>query len=642
MAVKTNKRDGVLVTGTSLTDSITNTGSKVTITALAGNDIVDNEGYDVSINTNEGNDSVYTGWGDRCTINTNEGNDYVYNGPYGDNYVINTGTGNDYVENSSSRDSTINTASGNDYVDNSLSHYCTINTGAGNDSILNYRSDLCIINAGASNDSVFNYSSTDCTINTGAGNDSVFNGYDSDNCIINTGEGNDLISLNSESYYNVIIYNSGDGNDIIHGFKENSTLSIGSGEYSSKKDGSDIIVTVGEGKITLVGAKNLSKVNIKGTKTDNSKNIFSNVNVTDLGGESKESIRNKAISGLSSLLKTDMSDVVLKNVDGLKTLDDQTRKKLSSLASIFKLANEANSSFGVLGNLCASAETFLGLVQSKKRDATWGKQVSDCVDKELAKSLGLGLGGSIFGLVGSIVATTDGITNDERDNIVKDVFSVSGEFAKLVVPATKALPMEINLVVATASALYMGSVQMQKSLEKYAADGSITLTDLRDAKIDSAMVGLDEFASKMTFGVSDIYFKWLDKKTGGNTYSNMTYIEKAAEGYKILFNYIGEQSVNLAKNIGSAIGNWWTKITSSLNQKGLNLKGFQAEPAMISFTDKTGTIHWSAVTEQTHFQAAKVPTHSQAELAMICSSTVQVRTLSPIMRRATKFLSARL
>ncbi len=203
----------------------------------------------------------------------------------------------------------------------------------------------------------------------------------------------------------------------------------------------------------------------------------------------------------------------------------------------------------------------------------FGNAVLKLSDKELAKSLGLGLGGSLFGLAGSIIATTDGINDKERDNIVKDLFTASGEFAKLVIPNAKVPSMEINLVVATASALYMGSVQTQKSIEKYSADGSFTLTDFRDTKIDSVMVSLDEFARKMTLGASDVFFNWLDKKLGGSSYSDMTYIEKAAEGYKILFNYIGDKSVKLAKSIGNAIGNWWTKITDSLNQKGLNLKG---------------------------------------------------------------------
>ena len=44
-------------------------------------------------------------------------------------------------------------------------------------------------------------------------------------------------------------------------FRADSTLSI-DGTYSKKKNGKNIIVTVGTGKITLVGAASLSKVNI--------------------------------------------------------------------------------------------------------------------------------------------------------------------------------------------------------------------------------------------------------------------------------------------------------------------------------------------------------------------------------------------
>ncbi len=627
MAEIYNDKSNTLLSGTSGDDSIQNGGywyegneeiwhdggSNVTINAGAGNDSVENYGSEVTINTGEGNDYVWNNGSSSVTINTGAGNDSVEN--YGSSVTINTGEGNDSVENYGS-EVTINTGEGNDEVYNpGLS--VTINTGAGNDSVDNWYGDSVTINTGEGNDYVDN-SGSEVTINTGEGDDSVENygssvtitggkGNDSvDNwgssVTITGGKGNDAIYNNyniSGGYAyddndgsNVLFkYSSGDGNDIIYGFKADSTLSISGGSYSTKKSGSDIIVTVWNGKISLMGAASLDKVNIKGTKTssssNSSNNIFSKVNVTDFGGKSKQSVRNKALTGFETLLKTDMSDVILKNVDGLKTLDAPTQKKLSSLSSIFKLAGKANDSFDVLGNMCSSAETFLGLVKSKKRDANWGKQVSDCVknlmkfgnavlklsDKELAKSLGLGLGGSLFGLAGSIIATTDGINDKERDNIVKDLFTVSGEFAKLVIPNAKVPSMEINLVVATASALYMGSVQTQKSIEKYSADGSFTLTDFRDTKIDSVMVSLDEFARKMTLGASDVFFNWLDKKLGGSSYSDMTYIEKAAEGYKILFNYIGDKSVKLAKSIGNAIGNWWTKITDSLNQKGLNLKG---------------------------------------------------------------------
>ena len=59
---------------------------------------------------------------------------------------------------------------------------------------------------------------------------------------------------------------TGDGNDSIFGFNAASTLKIGDGTstYSSQVSGDDRIVTIGDGKITLVGAANLSKVNILG------------------------------------------------------------------------------------------------------------------------------------------------------------------------------------------------------------------------------------------------------------------------------------------------------------------------------------------------------------------------------------------
>lgn len=78
---------------------------------------------------------------------------------------------------------------------------------------------------------------------------------------INAGAGDDSISIQSGS--NILFkYRAGEGNDLIEGFNSTSTLSISGGLYSTQKSGTDVVVTVGEGKITLVGAANLSKLNI--------------------------------------------------------------------------------------------------------------------------------------------------------------------------------------------------------------------------------------------------------------------------------------------------------------------------------------------------------------------------------------------
>ena len=217
------------IIGSSSADSITNYGSNNLINtgASAANSIL-NHGFKVTISTGNGDDTIknyYKGYSD---------------GTYKD-------TVSDYYEDYPNLVS-INTGKGNDYVDNQ-GNECTINTGSGNDS-------------------VYNFNGYYCKINTGAGNDYVYNHFDCSNATINTGEGNDLISLESYSYQNVLIeYTSGDGNDTIYGFDGDDTLSINGGKYSTTKSGKNIIVTVGEGKITLIGAASFgSSLNIAGTE----------------------------------------------------------------------------------------------------------------------------------------------------------------------------------------------------------------------------------------------------------------------------------------------------------------------------------------------------------------------------------------
>ena len=164
----------------------------------------------------------------------------------------------------------------------------TINTGAGNDSVQN-DGDKVTINTGAGNDYVRNDSSS-VTITGGTGNDTIYNNWN--------------FSSNAPYAYdngaNVLFkYTSGDGNDIIYGFKADSTLSIGGGSYSSKKSGDDVIVTVGNGKITLDGAANLDKVNIKFKKTSTETNTWKLSGTTASYGNLVTVSGVKAISGLS-------------------------------------------------------------------------------------------------------------------------------------------------------------------------------------------------------------------------------------------------------------------------------------------------------------------------------------------------------
>ena len=253
MAVKTNRKHETLIKGTSSADSI------------------ENYGYKVTISTGNGDDTVENIWD----------NDYTYDSA---KYV------------------SINTGAGNDYVYNYYGMYCTINTGAGNDSVYNYAGYYCTINTGAGNDSVYNEDGDDCTINTGAGNDSVYN-EDGDDCTINTGAGNDLISLdNIYSKENVIIYKSGDGNDEIYGFDSDDTLSISGGSYSTAQSGSDIIVTVDDGQISLIGAADyISDSNIVFTQTVEENSWRLSGTTATYGTSSKTLVTVKGVKSLEGI-----------------------------------------------------------------------------------------------------------------------------------------------------------------------------------------------------------------------------------------------------------------------------------------------------------------------------------------------------
>ncbi|MBD3879625.1 MAG: hypothetical protein SR1Q5_08075, partial [Quinella sp. 1Q5] len=234
-------------------DTIDNTGNSVTIDAGADNDYIDNKSrWNSETQTYEGANNV--------SINAGAGNDYISNWN-GSQVTINAGAGNDGIDNSG--DSvTIDAGDGDDTVSNGGDNV-TIDVGTGNDYISNWGSNVTI-DVGADNDYISN-SGDLVTIDAGDGDDTVSNGGDL--VTIDAGAGNDLISLQTSAKNNLIEYSSGDGNDTIYSFKKNSTLSISGGTYSTIKSDDNIIVTVGDGKISLIGAASLSAVHIDGKET---------------------------------------------------------------------------------------------------------------------------------------------------------------------------------------------------------------------------------------------------------------------------------------------------------------------------------------------------------------------------------------
>ena len=253
---KTKKTASKLITLTEGNDTYNNSVKGATIQAFGGKDEIWNDGLNISINGDAGNDEIWngtSGGGDKSTINGGTGNDLIING--GSNVLINAGSGSDSIENWRKRGFNV-----------------TINGGAGNDLIRNNVENV--------------------TINGGTGNDTIELDYDYDN-------GH---SYDGCSKYNLIIYKNGDGNDSIKNFNETSTLSISGGSYSTTKSGKNIIVTVDDGKITLIGAGSLSKVNIKGTEEQSEKNSWKlNGTTATYGTSSKILVTVKGVKSLDGL-----------------------------------------------------------------------------------------------------------------------------------------------------------------------------------------------------------------------------------------------------------------------------------------------------------------------------------------------------
>ena len=223
--------------------------SSVNIVEKTNSVVIKNTKSNTLLSGTKGNDSIQNGglWdvdhdgGSNVTINADAGNDEIDN--YGSNVTINSGVDNDFIDNYGIQNVLINGGMGKDFIQN-FGFMVTINSGAGDDSVYNRAGSHMVINLGDGNDTIKNYCAN-VSIYSGKGNDSIYN------------EGTDA-SLQ---------YTKGDGNDIIYGFKADSTLSISSGAYSSTKSGDNVIVTVGDGKISLMGASSLSAVNIKGKKS---------------------------------------------------------------------------------------------------------------------------------------------------------------------------------------------------------------------------------------------------------------------------------------------------------------------------------------------------------------------------------------
>ncbi|MBO4779349.1 MAG: hypothetical protein J5497_01800, partial [Selenomonadaceae bacterium] len=318
--------DKVSIDGGDGNDLISNAGINAIISGGKGNDYIVKDGYAVGMTYvySEGNDTINGYNDDRCFNNSQSivitdswssvrsGDDIIikvkgkgtiklldnpstrtnivssladakfYNliQNFTANKVIKGTSGEDAIVSKCANNVTINGAAVDDYIGIDDCIKVTANGGNGNDVIVSGGGcQRVLLNGGNGNDSII-VSGYCNTVDGGDGNDSIrtegganmslFGGAGDDTVItwgdentLEGGKGNDVIYV--ENHENILVkYTQGDGNDIVYDFNENSMLQIGngSGTYSTVKSVDDIIVTVGNGKITLAGAANLSSINI--------------------------------------------------------------------------------------------------------------------------------------------------------------------------------------------------------------------------------------------------------------------------------------------------------------------------------------------------------------------------------------------
>ena len=195
------------VTGNKLGNYIfnPNSNSGVTLDGGLGNDTINNSGANIFAQGGSGSDRIMN-YGAGATLSGGIGNDTINND--GANVTISAGTGADKIYN------------------NGFS--ATIDCSTGNDYVQNYGANSSII-AGTGADSIFNYTS---------------------GVTIDPGAGNDVISLAPDTS-NVIQYSSGDGVDTIFGYSSTNQIQITGSGFATQRSGSDVLVNVNNGSITL-------------------------------------------------------------------------------------------------------------------------------------------------------------------------------------------------------------------------------------------------------------------------------------------------------------------------------------------------------------------------------------------------------
>ena len=218
---------------------------------------------------------------------------------------------------------------------------------------------------------------------------------------------------------------------------------------------------------------------------------------------------------------------------------------------------------GVLEDVISYFESFTTFFSGDKKGLTGASDWCNLADSSIGVWTGLYdyfcdmYKGLKIGFFGDVAQKNVKVVADYVD-CGKDMLSVikSGYALKHIgdvksLSEIKAGPWSaLNIYSAIGEAGIQSISQGFRSHEKYYADGQWDMGDTGATGIDISMAGIYGISHSLTLGFDDLIFGAIDNATGGNGTADMSYFEKAAEGYKILANKCGE-----------AIGNWWVGLT---------------------------------------------------------------------------------
>lgn len=161
----------------------------------------------------------------------------------------------------------------------------------------------------------------------------------------------------------------------------------------------------------------------------------------------------------------------------------------------------------------------------------------------------LGVSGDFLGLLSSVLSASDGMDEKEWQSIVADYVSCGKEVVSVVdsgyelanlgkirsLPQAMGIPWRASDVYSAIAKAGLSFVEQGfRSHEKYYADGKWDMEDTSCELIDMSMAGIYGLGHSLTFGLDDVIFGAIENLTGGDRNPDMTYAEKAAEGYRIL------------------------------------------------------------------------------------------------------------